>query len=72
MTDDDKNRHDFRNQLGIILGFSDVLLAEAPTDDPRCGDFEEIHKAATTALDLLERLFPAGAEPTRGQLPSAP
>ena len=58
MTDDDKNRHDFKNQLGIILGFSEVLFAEAATDDPRRGDFEEIHKAAVTALDLLARVFP--------------
>jgi hypothetical protein len=62
MTDDDKNRHDFKNQLGIILGFSEVLLGEAATDDPRRGDFEEIHKAAAAALDLLARLFPAHAD----------
>ena len=29
MTDDDKSRHDFKNQLAIILGFSEILLAEA-------------------------------------------
>ncbi len=57
-TNDDKNRHDFKNQLGIILGFSEMLLADATDDDPRRGDFEEIHKAATAALDLLARLFP--------------
>ncbi len=57
MTDDD-NRHDFKNQLGIILGFADMLLAGAANDDPRRGDFEEIHKAATAALDLLARVFP--------------
>ena len=59
MTDDDKIRHDFKNQLGIILGFSHLLLTDAADDDPRRGDFEEIHKAATAALDLLARLFPA-------------
>jgi len=73
MTDDDKNRHDFKNQLGIILGFSEVLLAEAADDDPRRGDFEEIHKAATAALDLLERLYPDQAhtprEPNGGEAP---
>ena len=64
MTDTDKNRHDFKNQLGIIFGFSEVLLADAADNDPRRGDFEEIHKAATAALDLLERLFPAHADST--------
>jgi len=54
----DKNRHDFKNQLAIILGFSEVLLAEAAASDPRRRDFEEIHKAATAALDLLARLYP--------------
>jgi hypothetical protein len=62
MPDDDKHRHDFKNQLGIIVGFSAILLADAAAGDPRRGDFEEIHKAATAALDLLERLFPDDAD----------
>ena len=62
MTDDDKNRHDFKNQLGIIFGFSEILLAEVAAGDPRRGDLAEIHKAATAALDLLERLFPIDAD----------
>ena len=61
----EKKRHDFKNQLGIILGFSEMLLADAADDDPRRGDFEEIHKAATAALDLLARLFPADVETSR-------
>ena len=62
MTDDDKNRHDFTNQLGIILGFSEILLADAADDDPRRDDLEEIHKAATAAFDLAVRLFPDHAD----------
>jgi hypothetical protein len=27
-------------------------------DDPRRGDFKEIHRAAATALKLLARLYP--------------
>ena len=65
MTDDDKNRHDFKNQLTIIRGFSEILLAGAAAGDPRRGDFEEIHKAATAALDLLARLYPAQADTPR-------
>ena len=65
MRDDDKNRHDFKNQLGIIVGFADLLLADAADDDPQRGDFEEIHKAAMAALDLLARLYPAPAETSR-------
>jgi hypothetical protein len=53
VTDDDKNRHDIQNQLAIIDGFAELLLAEADAGDPRRGDFEQIHKAAVTAIQLL-------------------
>jgi signal transduction histidine kinase len=62
MTDDDKCRHDFKNQLAIILGFSEMLIADAAPDDPRRHDLEEIHQAAETALDLVARLHPAAAD----------
>jgi signal transduction histidine kinase len=65
MTHDDQSRHDFKNQLAIIRGFAEILLAEAAAADPRRCDLEEIHRAALTALDLLARLYPdhAGAPP---------
>ena len=56
--DDDKCRHDFKNQLTIICGFSELLLADAAAGDPRRRDLEEIHAAALTALGLLARLYP--------------
>jgi hypothetical protein len=62
MTVDDKTRHDFKNQLAIIRGFAEILLAEAAAGDPRRRDLEEIHKAAVTALDLLARMYPAQVE----------
>ena len=62
MTVDDKTRHDFKNQLAIIRGFAEILLAEAAAGDPRRRDLEEIHKAAVTALDLLARMYPAQIE----------
>ena len=58
---DDKNRHDFKNHLAIILGFSEILLAEAAADDPRRSDLEEIHNAAAAALALLAHLYPGSA-----------
>jgi signal transduction histidine kinase len=64
MIAEDKSRHDFKNQLGIILGFSERLMAEAAAEDPRRGDLEEIHKAAKAALDLLASLFPPSANTT--------
>jgi signal transduction histidine kinase len=58
VTEDDKARHDFKNQLAIIQGFAEILLAEAAADDPHRRDLEEIHKAALTALSRLAQIFP--------------
>lgn len=56
--DDDKHRHDFKNQLAIIRGFAEILIAETPAADERRRDLEEIHKAAVTALKLLADVYP--------------
>lgn len=61
MTADDKSRHDIQNQLAVIKGYADLLLAEVAPDDPRGADFEEIRKAAATALDLLAGEYPIHA-----------
>jgi signal transduction histidine kinase len=58
MPDAERIRHDFKNQLAIIRGFAEILIAEAPASDPRRGDLEEIHKAAVRALELLASLYP--------------
>jgi hypothetical protein len=58
MPDHDKIRHDFKNQLAIIRGFAEILVAEATPGDPRRADLEEIHKAAVKALELLASLYP--------------
>jgi signal transduction histidine kinase len=60
MADVDNPSHAFKNQLTVIRGFSEILIAETPAEDPRRRDLEEIHKAAMTALELLARLYPAG------------
>jgi hypothetical protein len=49
-------RHDVKNQLGIILGFSDLLLQELDPTDARRGDIQEIHTAATRAMQLVAHL----------------
>jgi signal transduction histidine kinase len=48
-----EREHALRNYLAIILGYSEILLQEAAADDPRRGDYEEIQKAAQTALRLV-------------------
>jgi signal transduction histidine kinase len=44
-----------KNFLGIIIGFSDLLLGEMPADDPRRADLNEIRKAGEGALALMEK-----------------
>ena len=63
MIDPDKSRHDFKNQLAIIRGFAEILLAETDATDPRHRDLEEIHKASVAALALLERMYPPLDDP---------
>ena len=61
---DERARHDFKNQLAIIRGFAEILLAESSPGDRQHRDLEEIYKAAVSALALLDRLYPvAGAGP---------
>lgn len=46
-------RHDMKNQLGIILGFADLLLQELDGSDPHRADLGEIRHAASRAMELL-------------------
>jgi signal transduction histidine kinase len=48
--------HEFRNQLGIILGFIEVMLDETAGDDQRREDLLEMRKAANRAMELLSSL----------------
>jgi signal transduction histidine kinase len=66
---DERARHDFKNQLAIIRGFAEILLAESTPGERQRRDLEEIYKAAVSALALLDRLYPvAGTEPgTQGR-----
>jgi hypothetical protein len=49
----DRWRHDMKNQLGIILGFSELLLQEMDEADARRADIAEIHRAARRAMELM-------------------
>jgi hypothetical protein len=51
-----KIRHDVKNQLGIILGFSELLLAGMAADDPRRPDLTEIRGATEIAMRLVRSL----------------
>ena len=51
--------HDLNNHLSTILGFSELLLADLPENDPYREDLAEIHKAGKSALRLTSRLADA-------------
>lgn len=51
-------RHDMKNQLGIILGFADLMLQEIDAADPHRADIGEIREAAARAMELLGALKP--------------
>ena len=57
--------HDMKNLLGIILGFTSLLLDETPAGDQRRADLDEIRKAGEGALALVETLDPAAREERR-------
>ncbi len=59
----DPNRHAFKNQLAIIRGFAERLLAaDAAHDGSQRRELEQIHRAAEKALQLLDRLDPSGED----------
>jgi signal transduction histidine kinase len=45
--------HDLKNQLGIVLGFAEMLLEEEQHSDRARADLREIRQAAERALELL-------------------
>ena len=44
------------NQIGIVLGFSEMLLQDTNKDHPLRRDLEEIAKAARHAMALVDEL----------------
>lgn len=56
--------HDMKNYLGIILGYTTLLMDSLPANDLRRGDVEEIRLAGESALSLLEQW--KAAEPEDG------
>jgi signal transduction histidine kinase len=53
MTQSSGLQHTLTNYLAIILGFAELLIQDLAADDPRRADLEEIHKAATAALQVV-------------------
>jgi PAS domain S-box-containing protein len=49
--------HDFNNLLTAIAGYSELLMAELESDDPRADDVVEIQRAAARATQLTAQLL---------------
>jgi PAS domain S-box-containing protein len=49
--------HDFNTLLSVILGYSELALAELPTNDPSHARFEQIEKSAQTGATLTKQLL---------------
>ncbi|MCB2218601.1 MAG: PocR ligand-binding domain-containing protein [Desulfobulbaceae bacterium] len=49
--------HDFNNMLGVILGYSELALAQIGTEQPISGALQGIHQAARRSADLTQQLL---------------
>ena len=45
--------HHLKNQLAIIVGFCDLLMADAPEGERRTADLREVHNAARQAMAMM-------------------
>ncbi|MEW6533121.1 MAG: PAS domain S-box protein [Thermodesulfobacteriota bacterium] len=49
--------HDFNNLLQVILGYSELMLAERKPTESDYGDLERMRKAARSGAELVQRLL---------------
>jgi len=47
-----------KNQLGVVLGYSDLILEDLEPSHPLRANVEEILKAARRAMELLVQIQP--------------
>ena len=53
MTGDRQFAHDMKNLIGIMIGYSNLVLDRMAADDPKRSDVDEIRKAGESAAVLL-------------------
>ncbi|MBM3298537.1 MAG: PAS domain S-box protein, partial [Deltaproteobacteria bacterium] len=49
--------HDFNNLLAVVMGYSELLLAEKDARDPSYADLRKINEAAQKGADLVKHLL---------------
>ena len=55
---DPETEHTVKNQLAVIVGFSELLLADTPAEDPRHADLQEVNRAARQLMEIFRRDAP--------------
>ena len=53
---DARTEHTINNHLAIIIGFSDLLLAETDAADPRYEGLQELNRSARELVALFRRI----------------
>ena len=52
---DSETEHAIKNHIAVIVGFSELLLAQIEDGDARHGDVQEIHRAAKELMMIFRR-----------------
>jgi hypothetical protein len=52
---DSETEHAIKNHIAVIVGFSELLLAQIEEGDGRHGDVQEIHRAASELMLIFRR-----------------
>ena len=59
---DARDGHHLSNHLAVIIGFVELLIADASPEHPQYADLVEIRTAAIAAANLIGKVTPPGAE----------
>ncbi|MFH1116173.1 MAG: PAS domain S-box protein [Pseudomonadota bacterium] len=62
--------HDFNNILQVVLGYSELLLADKEQGDEESDDLKKIFYAAKTGADLVQRLLMFGRKSEPNLVPA--
>jgi hypothetical protein len=66
ITLDARDVHRLSNHLAVIIGFVELLIADAPPGHPHFADLVEIRTAALAAANLIGKTTPPGTATSPG------
>jgi len=61
--------HDFNNIVGIILGYTEIAIMEAPEESPVVRKLQEVLKAGERARDLIKQILAFSARSEQDRRP---